>query len=207
MATFATLRDRLRFQKIVEAATDYYTDEILLSMLVEASREIAGALMIPMLEYQGSLVAGATVIEVPNSPRKVEHVSINKSRVGRTSRSRVEFYQGLAVNNFPRGWTYDNRVNGSTVEFGPPLESDGECWVKYVGDYFAGGDPAATDSPWDGDFPEFEEAIVLLAASKAAEMGQEYDDAQHHLGRAQQVLALFAQDLGRPEPTPTEGKA
>lgn len=195
MATFSTLRDELRGRKIVEVSEDFYGDAMLLTMLVDASREIAGAMRFPRKTISNIVTAGTVSFSAPSGVRDVVSVSYGGVSLQPVSFQYVTFLQQLVSESWPRGWNWD-AGRGGDIQVGPPAAA-GTFTTLYIGDPYA-STPTASTSVWDGLYEDFHELVLLRASVKAMEMGFEFSDAEWYAARYQSRLAEFGQFLGLP---------
>lgn len=196
--TLGEVRDELRERKLVEASTDFYSDHAVLDMVIDASREVAGAFRFPKVAGTVSVGAGSVSFAVPSGTRDVESVSFEGVSCPRVSLPYVVFLQKLLTESWPRGWNFDPSRGGTVVEVGPPTPV-GEFRFLYVGPVYS-GNPVAGTQVWDGLYPEFHDLVTLRAAVKSFEMGFEYENAQYYVQRYQMGMQEFSAFLGAAMP-------
>lgn len=206
MATYTQLRSRLRETKVVESATTYFTDAILLRLLGEAAAELNAAFGLNHVKISGSTTASVVTINTSLTDLvAVTDISVNGFKIPLVNRGQLEFLQQLPATKYTRGYYWDPRERAAAIEIGPPLPNttqdwivDGILWETLPESATTGG------SPWGGDYQDFEDLVVLLAAVKAAEMDKQYDEAQYHFQRfmaeAQGLARLLRMELPHIEP-------
>lgn len=199
MATFGDLRTELRDFKLVEAATDYFEPDDLLTLLENAANEIASAFRFPKDAGTVTVSTSATSFTPPSGTRGIETVSFGGMKVARASHPLVLFLQEFAEEVWPRAWFWDASQEGD-VEFGPPVSSGGDFSVRYVKQPHASAVTSST-TVWDGLFPGFHEVVLLRATVKAFEMSYEIENAQWNLQRYQMLLQEMATHAGMSVPT------
>lgn len=191
MATFGTLRTRLRNDVLAETDTNFYSDADLLNFLVEASIELSALGGFPVATSQSTLLSSATTITAPSD---INYVVSN---------------YGVVVNNFPlrekdwqvvqlfknnpgqtRYYNYDSRKGGA-IEIAPATSSSVTAVVRYVQD-LSGNSYSASDTPWNGVLSNWQDCIVYLAGVKAFERSLEYDKAQYWKQRLLERLQSFS---------------
>lgn len=197
MATLGTLRDELRNRKLVESATDFYSESELLDMVIEASREIAAAFRFPKKVATTTESAGTVAISLPAGGFDVVSVGLDGVSIPRVSYPYVKFMQGLVTETWPRGWNWD-ADRGGDIQVGPPAAA-GDFDVLYMSDPYA-STPVGGTQVWDGLYPGFHELVALRAAVKAFEQGFEFENSQYYFQRYAAMLQEFAQFLGSDVP-------
>ncbi len=202
MATIATVASDLRNRILAESDTAFYSTSTLEDMVLDASREVAGALRFPTNTVTGTLTAGSTTLTF-SWATDIESLSVNGVSVERVSRGLVESLKTLPSSAFVRGFYADARGLGSNtstpdldVVLAPSLTSNGSYVALVVEDPYKLTAVPNTTEIWKGLFPQFHDLAALRAAVKAFQQGFEFDNAQFYLGRYKDMLNDLASYVG-----------
>lgn len=190
MATFTTLRTRLREDVLSEDDTSFFSDDDLLTFLAEASRELASMGGFPVSVSTSSLSSGSTNVSVPSDIGNVEfrEVSFANYALDAADARTIRLYQGIGGQT--RYYLYDPRQGGS-MSIAPAAHTSGSLVLEYVQD-LEGTSYSASDTPWGGQLEEWQDAIVYLAGVKAFERSMEYERAEYWRQRLERRLQSMA---------------
>lgn len=192
MATFSELRTDLRDEILVEDDTGFYSDSGLLDYLVDASIELAAAGAFPTAVSTSTLSSGSGSLSAPSDILRVDAINAGGFDVSPASVSEVRLYQ--KIDGEPRYYYWDEKRGGSVL-FGPQAGSSTSVTIEYVKD-LTDTSYSASDTPWDGQMPQFHDVIKYYAAVKAFEQGFEYEKSQYWQQRFQSRLQAFSAFLG-----------
>ena len=168
--TFSDLRTDLRLEILQESDTSFFSDAQLLSFLIDASVEIAGAASIPEGTSSSAVALSASTIGIPTSTSAIKSVTISGLQLSPASFSEVKVYQ--AMTGIPRYFNW-NPARAGVIQIAPPMDQAGTASIEYVKD-ISGVTYTGGAQPWGGVLQEWTDLIKYYAGVKAFEMSMEY---------------------------------
>ena len=185
----------MRDRYLNSQATDFFTDTLLLNILVDASREIAFAIRFPRGVITGTAAQDDTSIDLTSVQIDVDELYIGGLSVPKVPRDRITFLQALPAEPWPRGFYFDprNSTGNDTLEIGPAVSpAAGVSYMAVVIEDPYSTTPDASTNAWDGRYPDHYEALLCRATERAYDMSQEYDLAMYWGQRYTSAMIEFA---------------
>lgn len=196
--TFDEARTILRNDVLAEASTDYYSDADLLGFLARSARELAMAFGFPTGVDTVALTANDASFTLPVGAANMDlnEVSYDGFALALAPYRTILQYVDQPSLGQPRYYNFDPKRGDLTVYIAPKAPRNANVRFEYVKEYDTSS-VLASDSVWDGLFPEYHELVIYRAGTKAFEASLETDLAGYWSQKEQAKMQEFGAFLNK----------